>query len=202
MGVVERLKARHILGEKSIAVHCVHISKKEIDILKETGTNVVHNPESNMGNAVGVSPVLEMLDKGVLVGLGTDGYTSDMFESLKAANCLHKHANKHPSAAWVEPPRMLFENNVRIAGKYFEKPVGSLVKGAYADVIVVDYNPPTPLNSENVNSHILFGVSGRTVDTTIIHGRIIMENRRLTTLDEAEIYEKSRELAGKVWERF
>jgi putative selenium metabolism protein SsnA len=202
MGVVERLHSKKILGEKSIAVHCVHISEPEIGILKDTGTNVVHNPESNMGNAVGVSPVLEMCAKGIMLGLGTDGYTSDMFESLKVANCLHKHAHKNPSVAWGEPPQMLFENNIKIAEKYFEKPVGRLIPGAYADIIVVDYYPPTRLYSENVNSHLLFGVSGRAVETTIINGQVVMENRKLTLLDETEICAKSRELAEKVWERF
>lgn len=201
-GVIERLQSRGILGDKTIAAHCIHISEAEIDILKETGTNVVHNPESNMGNAVGVSPVLQMFEKGVMLGMGTDGYTSDMFESLKATNCLHKHASKNPSAAWGEPPAMLFENNKTIAAKYFEKPVGVLAAGACADVIIVDYNPPTRLDSENVNSHILFGASGRAVDTTIINGQIVMQNRKLTLLDEQEICAKSRELADKVWERF
>lgn len=202
MGVIERLNERGVLGKKSIAVHCVHISKKEMEILKGTGTNVVHNPESNMGNAVGVSPVLKMFEKGVMLGLGTDGYTSDMFESLKTANCLHKHASANPSAAWGEPPHMLFENNTGIAGKYFEKPLGRLVEGACADIIIVDYNPPTPLAPENLNGHILFGVSGRSVDTTIINGRVVMENRKLVSVDEDEICAKSRELAQKVWKRF
>ena len=202
MGVIERLAARHILGEQSIAAHCVHISQKEIEILQATRTNVVQNPESNMGNAVGVAPVLEMLRQGVVVGLGTDGYTSDMLESLKAANCLYKHASRNPSAAWTEPPQMLFENNRAIAGRYFDQPLGRLIKGAYADVIIADYCPPTPLDSGNVNSHILFGVSGRCVDTTVIHGRIVMKNRQLTSLDEQEICAKSRELARQVWERF
>jgi putative selenium metabolism protein SsnA len=201
MGVIERLQERGILGNKSIAVHCVHISEKEMSILKDTETMVVHNPESNMGNAVGVSPVLELFQKGIVLGLGTDGYTSDLFEALKAANCLHKHNSNNPSAAWREPPTMLFENNVKIAEKYFEKPLGRLVQGAYADVIVVDYDPPTRMNCDNLNSHILFGVSGRSVDTTIINGRIIMENRRLTLLDESDIYAKTRELADRVWER-
>lgn len=202
MGVIERLQQRSILGDKSIAVHCIHISDNEIDILKETKTNVVHNPESNMGNAVGVSPVLKMFEKGVMLGLGTDGYTSDMFESLKAANCLHKHASGNPSAAWAEPPTMLFQNNAYIASKYFKKPMGQLKAGAYADVIIVDYDPPTRMDSGNINGHILFGMSGRAVDTTIIGGKVVMENRKLLTLDEREICAKSRELAEKVWERF
>lgn len=202
MGVIERLNERGILGEKSIAAHCVHISEKEIEILKGTRTNVVHNPESNMGNAVGSSPVIKMFERGVTIGLGTDGYTGDMFESLKAANCLNKHASGDPGAAWAEPPAMLFQNNALIASKYFDKPLGQLIKGAYADVIISDYYPPTRMDTGNVNGHILFGMSGRAVDTTIIGGRIVMENRKLTLIDEREICAKSRELADKVWERF
>jgi putative selenium metabolism protein SsnA len=201
MGVVERLYQRQILGEKSIAVHCVHITEKEIAILKSSKTNVVHNPESNMGNAVGLSPVLEMFNQGVNIGLGTDGYTSDLFESFKAANCLHKHANGNPSAAWNEIPQMVFENNGEIAAQYFKEPLGRLIPGAYADLIVVDYNPPTPISPGNVNGHVLFGVSGRSVETTIINGQVVMENRKLTSLDEEEICAKSRELADKVWKR-
>ena len=200
-GVVERLQKRGILGDKTIAVHCIHISEGEIDILRETGTNVIHNPESNMGNAVGVSPVLKMFQKGVMLGLGTDGYTCDMLESLKTANCLHKHASGNPSAAWAEPPAMLFQNNRAIAAKYFDKPLGVLEAGAYADLIVADYDPPTRLSPDNVNSHMLFGLSGRAVDTTVINGRVVMLNRQLTDLDEHEICAKSRALAEKVWER-
>lgn len=202
MGVIERLMERKLLGNKSLAVHCVHISENEMKLLKETKTNVIHNPQSNMGNAVGVAPVLTMFQKAITVGLGTDGYTSDMLEALKTANCLHKHDSFNPSAAWVEPPQMLFENNASIAEKYFEKPLGKLIEGAYADVIVVDYHPPTPITSDNLNSHILFGISGRAIDTTVINGQVIMENRRLTKLDEEMICAKSRELANKVWERF
>ncbi len=201
MGVVERLHQEQVLGEKSIAVHCVHILDKEIEILRDTKTNVVHNPESNMGNAVGVSPVLEMFGQGVNIGLGTDGYTSDMFESFKVANCFHKHAHGHPSVAWTEIPQMVFENNRKIAAQYFENPLGILAPGAFADIIVVDYDPPTPLGAENTNGHLLFGVSGRSVETTIINGQIVMENRKLLTIDEQAICAKSRELASKVWER-
>jgi putative selenium metabolism protein SsnA len=201
MGVIERLRERGILGNKSIAVHCVHISEKEMSILKDTGTYVVHNPESNMGNAVGASQVLTMFEKGIVLGLGTDGYTCDMLESLKAANCLHKHVSGNPSAAWKEPPTMLFENNRKIANQYFENPLGKLVQGAYADIIIVDYYPPTRLHPNNLNSHILFGVSGRAVETTVINGKIVMENRKLVSLDEERICARSRELADQVWER-
>lgn len=200
--VVERLHEFGILGRKTIASHCVHVNEQEISLLKESRTFVVHNPESNMGNAVGCAPVLQMLKQGVSVGLGTDGYTCDMFESLKVANLLHKHQQQNPSAGWSEAPAMLFENNSKIAAAHFECPLGQLTPGAYADVIIVNYNPPTPLCASNLNSHILFGMSGRGVDTTIINGRILMEEGKMVGIDEEKIMAKSRELATKVWQRF
>ncbi|MFZ5651985.1 MAG: putative aminohydrolase SsnA, partial [Bacillota bacterium] len=134
--VVERLAGFGILGKGSIAAHCVHVNDREIEILHETGAHAVHNPESNMGNAVGCAPVLAMLQKGVTVGLGTDGYTTDMFESLKVANILHKHHHANPGVAWAEAPAMLFAHNASIAAGYFARPLGRLVPGCYADIIV------------------------------------------------------------------
>jgi len=201
MRVVERLEKFDILGPKTIAVHCVHINDHEIDLLKATQTSVVHNPESNMGNAVGVTPVLKMMSKGVQVGLGTDGYTCDMFESGKVANVLQKHHAGDPSVAWGEVPQMLYGNNPEIASKLFGGKFGELVEGAWADVIVVDYVPPTPLNASNWSGHLLFGVSGRSVETTVINGRVRMLDRKLIHIDEVAIGERSRELAQDVWNR-
>jgi putative selenium metabolism protein SsnA len=200
--VVERLADFGILGSKTIAAHCVHIDEQEMELLQTSQTNVVHNPESNMGNAVGCAPVLEMMRRGVRVGLGTDGYTSDMFESLKVANILHKHHHRNPSAAWVEPPAMLFKHNREMAAQYFERPLGRLVAGAYADVIIVNYDPPTPMTAENCNGHILFGMSGRCVDTTIVNGQVVMQERQLVGIDEKEVCAKARELAVRLWQRF
>jgi putative selenium metabolism protein SsnA len=199
--VVERLEKFNILGPKTIAVHCVHIDDHEIDLLQASHTQVVHNPESNMGNAVGVTPVLKMLSKGVKVGLGTDGYTCDMFESAKVANVLHKHAAADPSVAWGEVPQMLYGNNPEIASGLFGGKFGELVEGAWADVIVVDYVPPTPLDSNNWSGHLLFGVSGRAVETTVINGRVRMLDRKLIDIDEEAIGARSRELSQDLWKR-
>ena len=190
--VVERFHGLGILGSRTIAAHCVHVNDNEIDLLQASKTNVVHNPESNMGNAVGCAPVLDMISRGVRVGLGSDGYTCDMFESLKVANLLHKHQTGQPGAGWAEVPAMLFGANAAMASECFGRPVGKLTAGAYADVIVVDYDPPTPMCAANIGSHILFGISGRAVDTTIIGGRIVMEGRKLLAIDEEEIMAKAR----------
>ncbi|MHB1406265.1 MAG: putative aminohydrolase SsnA [Desulfitobacteriaceae bacterium] len=199
--VVERLNKFGILGPKTIAAHCVHVNDAEIGILKETGTQVVHNPESNMGNAVGAAPVLKMLNQGVMVGLGTDGYTCDMFESAKVANVLQKHVAGDPSVAWGEVPQMLYGNNPRMAAQLFGGAFGELHEGAWADVIVVDYVAPTPMTAVNWSGHLLFGVSGRSVETTVVNGRVRMLNRELVGIDEEAILARSRELAQNLWQR-
>jgi putative selenium metabolism protein SsnA len=201
MRVIERLYKHGVLSGKSIAVHCIHITDEEMDLLKESGAAVVHNPESNMGNAVGVSPVLAMMKKGILVGMGTDGYTADMTESFKVAAVLHKHAAGIPSVAWTEPPQMLFSNNKTIMERFIGGKVGTLKKDHYADIIIVDYKGPTPVNETTINSHILFGITGRHVDTTIINGRVVMRERELAGIDEEALLAKSREQAQKLWSR-
>lgn len=199
--VVERLRDMNILGDKTIAVHCIHVTDDELNILRDTNTMVVHNPESNMGNAVGCQPFLELHQKGITIGLGTDGYTSDMTESMKVANIIHKHVKQNPSVAWGEVPVSMFENNRKIAQKYFSGDLGILKAGALADVIVVDYDPLTPMNENNINSHILFGFTGKDVVTTIIDGKVIMQDRKLVGINEKEIFKTSREVAKKLWDR-
>ena len=201
-GVIERFYDAKVLSDKTIAVHCIHISEEERKMLKEKDAIVVHNPESNMGNAVGCAKVLKMYDEGILLGLGTDGYTTDMMESYKVANLIHKHENKDSTVAWVEIPNMLFRNNKLITERFIDNEIGIIKKGALADVILVDYSAPTPINETNINGHLMFGINGRHVDTTIINGKVIMENRKLLNIDEEEIFVKSRTLASKLWERF
>ncbi len=199
--VINRFRDMEVLGKKSIAVHCIHIDDAEMEILKETDTIVVHNPESNMGNAVGCADVLSLLEKGILLGLGTDGYATDMLESYKAANMLHKHNLSDPSVAWMESAQMLFDNNPKIVNRYFKKPLGIIEKGAYADIIVVDYDPLTPINQNNINGHLLFGTMGRQVVSTMVNGKFVMKDRELTAIDEKEIFVKSREVSERFWKR-
>ena len=200
--VVERLRDFGVLGEKTIAAHCVQVDEHEMDILHSSRAFVVHNPESNMGNAVGCAPVLTMRERGVRVGLGTDGYACDMLEALKVANLLHKHQQKDAGVAWAEPHEMLFGQNAAFASASFGETLGRLTPGALADIIVVDYNPPTPLLAENINGHVLFGLSGRAVVATVVNGRVLMRDRKILVADEREILASARELAQALWQRF
>ena len=197
--IVDRLMDFNILGEKTLLGHCIYINPHEMDLIKDTNTMVVHNPESNMGNACGCPPTMELVHRGILTGLGTDGYTHDMIESYKVANVLHKHHLCDANAAWGEVPKMLFENNAAIANRYFKTPLGVLKEGAAGDVIVVDYNPPTQLDAFNINGHILFGMTGRDVVTTVANGRVLMKDREIKVIDVEEAMAKCREESAKLW---
>lgn len=197
--IVDRLMDFNILGEKTLLGHCIYINPHEMDLIKDTNTMVVHNPESNMGNACGCPPTMELVHRGILTGLGTDGYTHDMIESYKVANVLHKHHLCDANAAWGEVPKMLFENNAAIANRYFKTPLGVLKEGAAGDVIVVDYNPPTQLDASNINGHILFGMTGRDIVTTVANGRVLMKDREIKVIDVEEAMAKCREESAKLW---
>lgn len=202
ISIVQRWIYFGILKATTLLAHCVHIDDHDIDALRASRTNVIHNPQSNMGNAVGCAPVLEMMQRGVHVGLGTDGYTADMFESMKAAGLLQKDRAGDSRVAWAEPPQMLFRENARIATECFGSPIGKLIPGAQADIILVNYDPPTPMNAANLNGHIHFGFTGGAVETVLIGGEIVMESRQLLNLDEHEVMAKSRAAAAEMWKRF
>lgn len=197
--IVDRLYDHNILGPKTLLGHCIYINEHEMQLIKDTDTMIVHNPESNMGNAAGCPPTMEQVHHGILVGLGTDGYTHDMIESFKVANILHKHSLCDCNAAWSEVPEMLFVNNARMANRYFKTPLGILKKGAAADVITMDYNPQTEMNASNINGHILFGMQGHDCRTTICNGRVLMKDQELVCCDEAQIMAKVRESSAKLW---
>ena len=196
---VNRLLYNGILGEKTILGHCIHVSPAEMDIIRETGTMVVNNPESNMGNAVGCAPVLQMMKKGILVGMGTDAYTHDMLESLKVFLIIQRHNAAMPNVAWGEDVQMLFENNRRIGAKYFKKPLGILKEGAAADVIVMDYHPFTPFSDENIDGHMIFGMMGKNCRTTIINGKVLYKDREFVDIDEERLNAFALAESKKLW---
>ena len=193
---VQRLQDHGILGPKTILGHCIHVNTAEIELIKNTDTMVVNNPESNMGNAVGICPVLPLSKAGILLGMGTDAYTNDMLESLKVALCSQRSNACAPSVAWCEVTDMLFKNNAKIGARYFDAPLGVLEPGAAADVIVMDYKPFTPFSDANIDGHMIFGMTGRQCQTTIANGKLLMKDRELIGVDEeavnAHILEESK----------
>ena len=195
---VNRLVDLGLAGDRSIFVHCINIDDEEMGLLKETGTMVVHNPESNMNNAVGVARVLDMMKAGVLVGLGTDGMASDMPAQMRVAYLVHRLANKDPRVGFCEAPQLLLWNNAAMANRYFPGTLGELAVGAAADLALLDYIPPTDLTADNFLGHFIFGMVDAVVDTTIVAGKVLMEGKQIKALDEEKIAARCRELARKM----
>jgi putative selenium metabolism protein SsnA len=202
--VIDRLHGAGILGPQTLLAHCVHIDHRETELLRESGAWVAHQPRSNMNNAVGAADVEGLLRLGVPVCLGNDGFSNAMWDEWKAAYLSHKAAHRDPrrmSARTVI--QMAVTNNAALANLFFpQAPLGLVAKGAFADLILVDYHGTTPVTAHNLPWQIIFGFESSMITTTICAGRILMRDRRLLFLDEAEIAAKSRELAGKVWARF
>lgn len=234
--VVERLKQFEILGPRSIAAHCIHITPKEMDLLAATTTAVVHNPQSNLNNAVGIAKIIEMKRRGVLLGLGTDAMTTNMLEELRVALWAQHLGNDNPSVGFGEVTHALFSANAEIAARCFggarlcagvgasaaatlksqsaaaglrhsrapEQGLqfGEIREGAVGDIAIFDYDPPTPLDDTNLFGHLVFGISQACCDTTIVGGRVLMENKQLAlNLDIERIHARARELTQDLWKR-
>ncbi|MCJ7514045.1 MAG: putative aminohydrolase SsnA [Anaerolineales bacterium] len=202
--VVDRLHQHGILGPRTIVAHAIHVEEREMELLGQSGTWVSHQPRSNMNNGVGAAPVESLMRAGIRVALGNDGFSNAMWEEWKAAYLLHK--------AWHRDPRrmsgdqlveMAAYNNAGLAGVFFpQAPLGVVAPGALADLILVDYHPTTPLTAGNLPWHIVFGFRESQVTTTIAAGKVLMRDRALLTLDEAQIAAAARERVPAVWERY
>ncbi len=199
--VVRRLHDCGVLGPRTICAHAVHLDDREWDLLARTRTAVVHNPQSNLNNAVGVMDLARGLRKRALVGLGTDAMTVNMLEELRSAIWAQRLWRRDPSASFGDAVDLLVRNNQKIARRYFDK-IGQLREGWNADLILVDYNPPTPMNPGNFAGHLVFGISQAAVDTMIVGGKVLMRGKKLCLLDEDKITWKSRTLASALWRRF
>jgi 5-methylthioadenosine/S-adenosylhomocysteine deaminase len=190
-----------MLDERFIAFHCVVMDEDDIRIFADHGCKVVHNPESNMKLASGVAPISSMLEKGVVVGLGTDGCASnnnlDMFGEMDTAAKLEKSARLDPTVMSARTVlRMATCDGAKVLG--MEAQTGSLAAGKKADIAIIGLNRPhlTPLYNEY--SHLVYAVGGADVDTVLINGKIVMREGKLLTVDEQEAMRRVREIAARI----
>ncbi|MFB3925017.1 MAG: amidohydrolase family protein [Syntrophales bacterium] len=198
---IRYLRRLGVLDRRTVAVHCVWLEEDEMDILADYGVSVSHTPESNMKLASGIAPVPRLLEKGVTVGLGTDGCASnndlDMLLEIDTTAKIHKIACMDPTVMDARTVvRMATIDGARSLG--MEDRIGSVEAGKYADLILIDLKKPhlTPLY--NIYSHIVYAASGNDVSTSIIHGRIVMRNRRLYGLDAERLIEEVNRIAVQI----
>ena len=200
---IQHLNDLGLLGSHLIVDHCVHINKSEIELLAKKNVCVVHNPESNMKLASGIAPVPDMMTEGITVGLGTDGCASnnnlDLFGEMDMAAKLHKVHTLNPTVMNAQTlVQMATIDGAKVLG--FEKITGSLEVGKRADLIVIDTHKPHLVPMYSPYSHLVYTVSGNDVKHSIIDGNIVMEDRRLLTLDLEDIIVQAKEKSHRVKE--
>lgn len=186
-----------------IAAHCVHLSDQDVGILKSKGVNPVHNPTSNLKLGSGIARVPYMLAQGLNVALGTDGAASNnnlnMFEEINLAALIHKGVNRNPVLVdAAQAIRMATVNGAKAIG--FENETGCIKAGMKADLILLDTDKPHFYPMHNPVSAVAYCAQGADVDTVIIDGNIVMEGRKLTTLDEEKIKYQVSEIAGRIFD--
>jgi 5-methylthioadenosine/S-adenosylhomocysteine deaminase len=196
-----------ILGRNCIAAHCVWLSDTEIALMRQTGTQISHNPSSNAKLGNGIARLPELLAAGINVGLGHDAAecnnSRDLFEVMKFASLIHRASRV--DASLQQAPDVL-KMATRNGADALNHETGRLVAGRKADVILIDLGSQmfTPLMSGNADqlfSHLVFAANGSCVDTTIIDGKIVMEGRELTTVDEKAVLREANKAFRRVLKR-
>ena len=199
---VEHLDSLGLLDRRCIGAHCIHVTDSDIETLAARGVTVSHNPQSNMKISSGVAPVERMRAAGALVTVATDGTCSnndlDLWEELRTAAFLQKSATGNPTAlpAW-EALRMATANGARAMG-YADGELGVLREGALADLIVVDLQKPHLQPIHDVVSNLVYCGKASDVDTVVVDGRIVVENRRIEGVDLPALYAGAAEAVRRI----
>ncbi|NOQ55405.1 MAG: amidohydrolase family protein [Nanohaloarchaea archaeon] len=202
MRPVEYLNDIGFLDKNTIMAHACHLSEDEIALIKKSGARISHNPTSNMKLATGgAMPLKELMDAKIPVGLGTDGSASnnslDLMGEMKVCALLHKFADNDPETASAQTVLDLATiGGAKVLG--LEDKIGSIEIGKQADIILIDLNDTTMIPDHNSVSNIVYSATGSCVDTTIVNGKILMENKILTTIDQKTVIEKVKEFASKI----
>ncbi len=202
MHPLEFLHQLGIVKPNSILAHFVQTGSREWDIAAQTKVTIAHNVQSNLSNAVGICPVEEMLDRGVHVALGGDGFYYELFQELNMAILLQHLQQQNPGAMNADKVLQLgFSHPFRIVENAFNLPFGMLREGNQADCIMLDYNPPTPLHGENYLSHLTSAFMGHVTDA-IVAGRRLLKNRTVLGVEEEAELENCRNQAARLEAEF
>ena len=196
VSVVQRLVEAGALDEHTLLAHGVHFGDREIELVSTAGATIAHNARSNMNNGIGRARVGAL---GPRVALGTDGIGSDMFEESRTAFFRLHDDGEGAGADW---PLVRLAESARLAGRIYGEPLlGTLVPGAPADLVVLDYAAPAPLDERSFAGHWVFGLAARHVRHVMVAGEWVVRDRRLARLDQDELARDAQSEAARLWRR-
>ncbi len=201
MRVVERLEKHALLNQNSILAHCVHVNERELEILKDRGVYIAVNPTSNMNNAVGLPDVRAFKEKDIPVIIGNDGLGYNITRDWMNIYFSQKLKSGSPVFYSLNDLKESIDAAYGLVSELLGVKLGRIKPGYEADMVVLKYTPPTPMNERNAAGHVFFGVFDKPdVRFVTVEGKLLMENGKLR-LDEQEIFKEARVVARKVWER-
>jgi cytosine/adenosine deaminase-related metal-dependent hydrolase len=195
MRVAGRLERFGILRDESICAHCVHLDVGELETVRQSGSWLVHNCRSNMNNRVGRAPLAQFGDR---AGLGTDGIDEDMFAESRTA---FFRAREDDLSTGADRITSLLAGSAGLASQFFPYRVGVLERGAAADLIVLDYDPPTPLSDANLAWHWMFALTSGVVESVMVGGAWVLRMGECVTVDEEKVRAEARTQAARLWQR-
>jgi putative selenium metabolism protein SsnA len=192
---VYRLRDAGVLPDGSLAAHCVHLDEAEIDALRSGHVWIAHNCRSNQNNGVGRAPLMRFVDRAIL---GTDGIDGDMFAESRTA---FFRAREDSLDRTADEFTGMLARGADLVSKLFSEPIGTLQPGAAADLVVLDYDPPTPVHAGNFPWHWMFAMSAGMVKSIMVDGTWVIRDRAFVTVDEEKIRVEARSAATKLWQR-
>jgi 5-methylthioadenosine/S-adenosylhomocysteine deaminase len=200
---VKRLYDLGLLGPKTLIAHAVHLLPGDLELLRKTQTKIAHNPDSNCKLASGVAPVRDYLDQGLVVSLGTDGAASNnslsLFGAMNLMAKLHKVTQK--DSMKMQAYEVLYAATMGGAKALnLERQIGSLEEGKWADIIIVDGSAPNLTPLTDPISHLVYSATGYEVDTVFCHGKLLMKNKKIKTINKNQIVKKANALRNRIYE--
>ena len=197
---VKYLQSKGVIGPRCIFAHGVHLTEEDLDLMAQTGTSLSYNPESNMKLGSGTAPILKSLEKGIPVGLGTDGSASNnnlnLFTEMDTAAKLQKLNNPDKEIRAEDIFSMATFNGAKALG--LQNCLGQIKKGFYADLIAVNLNYPHFYPKHDLLNHLVYSASGQEVDFVMCGGRILMENSKILGADFEAVYHKAENIKHKL----
>lgn len=198
--ILKNFEAVGITKFPMLAAHGIYLLDADYEVMKKSNFMLAHNPQSNMNNAVGVTDIKKLLAEGICTGLGTDGFSFDPYEEMRIIPLLQKINQNNPEAiSYDDVYKIAFTNSSKTASFFFGEDLGVIKEGAPADLMVMEYSCPTPLNEKNFVGHLLFAISKLKPKHVFIDGNIIIDDYKFKKFDEEKYYDEARKVTAKLW---
>jgi len=199
--VIRRLSDAGVLGKKTICSHGIYLEDSELELLASSHSYLVYNPQSNLNNGVGALNLKRAFFGDVKVVLGTDGFTSNIFREALIGQILQNYLHSSPSEGWNYFPKLLLINNNDLLFEHFGVDNREIKIGKACDIVLWNYNPPTPITEENFWGHAIFGLLDSKADFVIVGGNLVLRDGKSAGIDEESLYKECRISATNLWNK-